>query len=142
MKNKMKIIFGQTVLVAFLVLAEFSIQGIAAHASGEDMSFSWYMPLAVIGVSFLASVPTLLLYISTSSQAKWIALVAVHYLLVTAIVLSCGYLVEWYSTVPGFFGVFATCTVIYVIVWVASSLMYKHDAKVINSALGSIRDEE
>lgn len=142
MKNKMKIIFGQTVLVAFLILAEFSIQGIAAYVSGEDSSFAWYMPLAVIGVSFLSSVPTLLLYINTSSKAKWIALVVAHYLLVTTIVMSCGYLIEWYSTAPGFFITFATCTVIYVIVWVATTLMYKHDAKVINSALGDIRDEE
>lgn len=142
MKGKVKIILGQTMLVSFLVVAEMALQGIFGHASGAEYSFEWYMPASVIVISFLSSVPTLLLYIGTSSRLKLIALVAVHYLLVMAIVLVGGYFVRWYSGVEGFLIVFAACTIIYVIVWVVTTLMFRHDAKAINTALGDVRDEE
>lgn len=65
-----------------------------------------------------------------------------HFLLVALCVLSFGYLFQWYTKLIGMLVVFVSYSVIYVVVWAVTILMFKHDEKVINGALDSVRDSE
>lgn len=140
--SKLKLIFGQTLLIGFLSLSAIMISGIFYHLEDASFGYSWNFPLSIVVTSFLASLPTLLLYIKVKSKTAWRMLVFGHFLLVALCVLSFGYLFQWYTKLIGMLVVFVSYSVIYVIVWAVTILMFKHDEKMINGALDSVRDSE
>lgn len=140
--SKIKLIFGQTLLISFLSLVVIMISGIIYHFEDGSFGYSWDFPASIVATSFFASLPTLLLFIKAKSKAAWRMLVVVHFFLVSLCVMSFGYIFKWYTKFYGMLIVFASCTVIYVIVWAVTILMFKHDEKMINSALEGMRDCE
>lgn len=142
MKEKIRIVFWQTLLICFLTLICMTVSGTISHFKNPDFGFSWNLPLSLVTVSFLSSLPTLLLFIKVSSRFRWIMLVILHYILVTGVVMTSGYLLHWYVIFGEFLYVLIAFSFCYIIVWIVSNFILKHDEKVINAALDSVRDEE
>lgn len=143
MMSKVKIILQQTVIISFFIQIVLVIGKTIDWLAGETIDIPWYIPGSIVLVSFLASLPTLLLYVEIPGGkiASRLRLLF-HYLLLFAIVGSGGYVFQWYDTARGFCQMAISFTIIYLLVWRCMRLMQKHDEKIINDALQNMRDED
>lgn len=136
MREKVRMIFLQMTLIGFLILVWFSV--VCAFA---DYQPEWYTPLSIVVIAFLTSLPTLILGNGENGRTGKLR-IALHYLALLAIVLLGGYVFKWYSGLDGGICLFIVFSVIYISVWIYTSLMYKHDERAINEALEKTHDSE
>ncbi len=143
MINKFKSIFAQAMLISFGILTAMTLEGIAYHFRGRDITFTWLSLVSIITVAFLSSIPGLLLLnVDKGSKAGIRLQIAIHCILVYGINMGLGYLFHWYDDAYGFIFITVAYILVYAFVWFGISWMGKHEADQINSALDSIRDEE
>ena len=141
--KKRKIIMEQTFLLSFLMLTITGLEGIYSHWNGDPISFSWYLPASLLLMSFLCSLPTLLLLSEKNMTKKeWGLRIACHCLITYALVMGAGYLFHWYVSLTYFLVTTVAYFIIYVLVWVFTLFLEKYDEKLINEALKNIRDED
>ena len=141
--KKLKMIMEQTFLLSFLMLAVTSIEGIYSYFAGDPEVFSWFVPLTLLLMSFLCSLPTLFLLTEKNlTKLQWHLRITFHCILLYALVMGGGYLFHWYTNLTYFIVTSVAYFVIYCLVWVFTIFLTKYDEKLINDALAGIRDEE
>ena len=97
-----------------------------------DGTFPWVMMLT----GLLGALPTLLYYFPNEPTKKQFYIrVALHYLLINAVILGEGRLLGWFSTVPQMLIIAAMILAVYGLVWLFSSIAEKTQADNINKAL-------
>ncbi len=97
-----------------------------------DGTFPWVMMLT----GLLGALPTLLYYFPKEPTRKQFYIrVALHYLLINAVILGEGRLLGWFSTVPQMLIIAAMILAVYGLVWLFSSIAEKTQADNINKAL-------
>ena len=136
-------IIEQTFLLSFLMLTVTSIEGLYSYFAGAPEVFSWFVPLTLLFMSFLCSLPTLLLMTEKNlTKLQWRMRIAFHCVLLYALVMGGGYLFRWYTNLTYFIVTSVAYFVIYCLVWSFSIFLTKYDEKLINDALAVVRDEE
>ncbi len=139
-----KLIFQQTLLVMFLmncanVLSEF----ISLIKTGEVYQLNGYFPISMMIVAFLTSLPTLILRSEKeTTRAKFALRLVAHFITVYAVVMLGGLLFSWYDSFGGFVSLSVSVVIIYVLVWVLSHMLFKHEVNRINEVLADLHDEE
>ena len=97
-----------------------------------DGTFPWVMMLT----GLLGALPTLLYYFPNEPTRKQFYIrVALHYLLINAVILGEGRLLGWFSTVPQMLIIAAMILAVYGLVWLFSIIAEKTQADNINKAL-------
>lgn len=97
-----------------------------------DGTFPWVMMLT----GLLGALPTLLYYFPNEPTRKQFYIrVALHYLLINAVILGEGRLLGWFSTVPQMLLIAAMILAVYGLVWLFSIIAEKTLANNINKAL-------
>ena len=97
-----------------------------------DGTFPWVMMLT----GLLGALPTLLYYFPKEPTKKQFYIrVALHYLLIYAVILGEGRLLGWFSTVPQMLIIAAMILAVYGLVWLFSIIAEKTLADNINKAL-------
>ena len=97
-----------------------------------DGTFPWVMMLT----GLLGALPTLLYYFPKEPTRKQFYIrVALHYLLINAVILGEGRLLGWFSTVPQMLIIAAMILAVYGLVWLFSIIAEKTQADNINKAL-------
>ncbi len=143
MKSTVKVLIEQSSLIAFLILVGISIEEFIEFLNGEPFYLDWFIPISIVIVSVLSSLPSLLILKereTDGSNSKWFLIL--HFLLVYAIVMGAGYFFKWYTTFQYFVYTSLIYVCIYFAVWFVTLLFYRHDEKMINTALESFRDDE
>lgn len=140
----LKLIFQQTLLIAFGITFAIALGGIVDHFKSGDMYINWYTPgSAIIGAIVCAVPSTLLLYnMYEMSRKKLIIRIIIHCIVLYAVNALMGWLFKWYTTGRGFFFVSISYFVVYIFAWAGSFLINRQEDKEINEALKDIRDEE
>ncbi len=143
MSNILKKIFMQSLMISTGILAVVTVEGIFYHLIGDDVSFSWNLPLSILLTGILCAVPTvLLLKEEVVSTRSFVLRIVIHTISLYFLVILMGYLFGWYSKWDGFLFVTGGYFFVYAFVWIANILMNKQEQKEINRALDHIRDEE
>lgn len=138
-KKMIKTLCEQIMMVSFGILVAISIEEIVNYMLGNSFSLQWYITISIIIVSVLGCLPNLILYSSWGNKKIRIA---IHFILEFAVVMGGGYLFQWYTNALYFGITAASMTVIYCMVWVGSTLLYRYDERRINMALDALRDED
>ena len=141
--NIVKKLFVQSMAISVSLLLINGIHMVVKHFSGQDIVMLWYHPISILLTGVLCALPTLLL----RNMEEWpprvfLRRVALHGLLLYAIVAGAGRLLGWYEDTAGFVCVSVIFLTVYIFVWLISHWMDRQDVKKINSALDSIRDSE
>ena len=141
--NIAKKIFVQSMAISTAILFLNGINAVIQHFAGNDISLQWYHPVTIVLTGILCALPTVLLRDEGRWDRKtfWIR-VSVHCLSLYAIVVGAGRLFGWYADPEGFISVSIIFFLVYAFVWLSSHWLDKHDEKMINRALDTIRDEE
>ena len=104
-----------------------------------DGTFPWVMMLT----GLLGALPTLLYYFPKEPTRKQFYIrVALHYLLINAVILGEGRLLGWFSTVPQMLIIAAMILAVYGLVWLFSSIAEKTQADNINKALQRFNEDD
>ncbi|MBQ9199930.1 MAG: DUF3021 family protein [Lachnospiraceae bacterium] len=140
-KKKTKVIFEETLMISTGIFFMIGIGGVITHLSGGEYSLAWYHPLSIIFISFLCSLPTLLLKEADGGKSGILRII-LHCLSLFVIVSVAGYIFKWYTDLSGYISVIIIFFVVYVFVWSSSIWMGKIDETKINKALEQFRDEE
>ena len=140
-KKKTKVIFEETLMISTGIFFMIGIGGVITHLSGGEYSLAWYHPLSIIFISFLCSLPTLLLKEADGGKSGILRII-LHCLSLFVIVSVAGYIFKWYTDLSGYISVIIIFFVVYVFVWSSSIWMGKIDETKIKKALEQFRDEE
>ena len=140
-KEKVKIIFEQTLMITTGIFFMVGIGGVITHLQGGSYSLDWYLPLSIILIGFLCSLPTLLLKEADGGRSGVLRII-LHCLSLFVIVSAAGYIFKWYTDYSGYISVVIIFLVVYAFVWSASLWMSKIDEAKINKALEQFHDEE
>ena len=104
-----------------------------------DGTFPWVMMLT----GLLGALPTLLYYFPKEPTRKQFYIrVALHYLLINAVILGEGRLLGWFSTVPQMLIIAAMILAVYGLVWLFSIIAEKTQADNINKALQRFNEDD
>ena len=104
-----------------------------------DGTFPWVMMLT----GLLGALPTLLYYFPKEPTRKQFYIrVALHYLLINAVILGEGRLLGWFSTVPQMLIIAAMILAVHGLVWLFSSIAEKTQADNINKALQRFNEDD
>lgn len=104
-----------------------------------DGSFPWVMMLT----GLLGALPTFLFFfLHEPTKRQFYFRVALHYLLINAVILSEGRLLGWFENIPEMLVVAAMILAVYVLVWVFSTVAEKTQADNINKALQRFNEDE
>ncbi len=123
-----------------ITLAILAITGI--YAGVTDTALPSYVILASFGIGFLAALPSLLFVIPDDKTFVSILIHVAHFLLVGAIVMTCGYFIGWFESVFDIAIDVISFLVIYGLVWLAIYVSNRSKAKSINAALKKEREEK
>lgn len=138
----MRTIIQQAMWLCFLMTGVICVEELITYFSeGAFFDLSGYIPLSLLLVSFLASIPTFILYVELPGVLGRLR-VGLHFLIVYAVVIASGHLFRWYQSTQGFLVMSVVIVIIYLLVWLFTSLMFQHEARAINAALSRVRDEE
>lgn len=143
--NKIKIIFFQTVMISAAILLGLGIQNVVLHftAGLNSISWQWYIPISVVLIGFLCSLPTLLLIDGIERKPSFmIVMIIIHFIIVGAIVGFGGLILDWYDTWREIWPVLMMYIVIYALTWSSTTWISKSDEKKINEAISELRDSE
>ena len=102
--------------------------------------FPWYLPLSLVLIAVLTSLPSLLLY-DLESSPRWRVRVGLHFLLLAGIVMSAGRLFRWYEDAVGAGVLFAVFCGIYALVWAVVYRGWQRDDARINERLSQRRGD-
>lgn len=143
--KKVKFIFSQTLVISTAILFMVGVQTCVQHFTSDYymMSWPWYMPLSIILVGFMCSLPTVFLLSldNLSKKQMWFRIV-LHFLLVGGFVSLGGFAFKWFVDFREYLPVLVDYVLIYVFVWAVSAWMAKEDEKKINEAIQNFQDEE
>ncbi len=143
MKNKLKLIFDQVSTVTFFVTLYMGIEATIYHFAGEELSFNWYTPFAVILLSVACCVISMVLLLQPDAPARSFRLrVIAHFVLMAGVVLGAASLFRWYTNLREFCFVACGFVMVYVLAWVVTLMRFKYEEVQISRALEQIRDEE
>lgn len=145
--KKLKYIGFQTLLISFLMQCVIMLESVINYFLGMKMVFSWYIPLSMVIVSVLCSLPTALLFWVQENAGKRQTVLlklapGIHFVLLALIVMGSGYLFQWYTSTKYFFATLLSYVIIYALVWIVTLSAIKKDERRINEALKKVRDEE
>ncbi len=144
--NRIKIIIEQTMMVSFMVLCYVSIYGLLAMKK-YDYTFDWDIPGSIVLASFMCSVVTVFFlydFDEKNEQSKvrgWVSLI-LHFVLLYFVIMGFGYLCHWYRGTSGFIVTSVIYVIIYFGAWAGTTLIFRHDSKIISEALDKVRDED
>lgn len=142
--KKIKVIIGQTMMVSFMVLCAVSIYGLFVMRKYE-WAFDWYIPGSIVVSSFACSAVTCLLLYNDGyarSRLSFVVRTILHFILLYGIIMAFGHMCYWYRSLRGGIIVSIIYVVVYFGAWIGTSIMFRHDEKVISDALESVRDKE
>lgn len=143
--QKLKIIVSQSLMISTGILFGIGVQAMVLHfvTGYTDMTWPWYIPLSIVLTGILCALPTVfLLSMDGLSKAKTWIRIGLHFVSVGLVVTLCGRLFRWYDSFLEYLPILVMYVLIYIFVWVCSGWMAKEDARKINDAIESIRDEE
>ena len=143
--NGAKKIFIQSMTISTGILFLNGVLAVVRYFSGSggDLTIKWYHPITIILIGVLCALPTLLLRNSDQWDRKtFFKRVALHALMLYAVILGMGRLLKWYTDAAGCVGVSAVFFPVYAFVWLSGHWLDKQDEKKINQALEGIRDRE
>ncbi|MBQ8913287.1 MAG: DUF3021 family protein [Lachnospiraceae bacterium] len=140
-KEKVKIIFEETLMITTGIFFMVGIGGVITHLQGGSYSLDWYQPLSIIFIGFLCSLPTLLLKEADGGRSGVLRII-LHCLSLFIIVSVAGYIFKWYTDISGYISVVIIFFVVYAFVWISSLWMSKIDETKINKVLEQFHDEE
>jgi len=144
-KQTSKMVFNHFLLITTILLFMMGLLKLACYLAGDNMDpLPWIFPLQVIGVSL----PTALcsyVYMGKKELTKnqFLVRCTIHFILLIAIVLGEGFAFEWYGdNITGIIPVIIIFFIIYVCVWVITSIKDKRSSDNINKALHNIKQQE
>lgn len=142
--KKMKLLFQQALMISVGILFAIGVDGAVNKIRGqEEAVWLWYTPFAVILTGFLCALPTFIFWIpKTWGKADFPIRIGIHFLILFGMVSLAGYFFGWYRYIGEYLFVMTAYVVIYLLVWIGSVLLMRHDENCINKRLESIRDEE
>lgn len=141
--NKLKIVLQQAMMISFGILLGISAEAVYYRCVCDDITLKWYHPISIVLAGFLCSMPTLILLCDAEiSRKKYRIRIAIHCVLVGAIVMGLGYFFNWYTNLTGFIFIVIEYFCIYAFVWACSLWIGVMDEKKINAAIKYIQDEE
>lgn len=138
MKN-IKFLFDQFVTItAFIVI----VLGII-HLFTEDGYISSNSLIQIAGCGLLSTLPSVV-YISKNeySTKEYVIRAIIHYILLNIVVLSFGYVFNYYSTFNDGMIVFITILIVFICVHLSQIIFNKSEANKINKVLEDISDKE
>ena len=144
--NRWKLIFNQTLMISTAILFGLGVEEfIEFLVNGDEwMNWQWFIPLSVIFTGSLCALASLVL-VDEDSSLKRINMklrIFIHFLALFVVVIGCGYIFNWYSTIKQLVPIMIIYVLTYVFVWIATLWVFKTDEKKINDAIKDIRDED
>ena len=141
--NIVKKLFVQSMIISTSILFMNGINMVIQHLAGNDITFQWFHPMAIILTAVLCTLPTILLRDCDRWDRKTFRRrVPLHCLSLYAVVAGAGRLFGWYDDAESLISISVIFFIIYVFVWLSSHWLDKQDEKKINHALDTIRDAE
>lgn len=143
--NKWKLVFNQTLMISTAILLGHGVQAVIGYMIGVEQTivWQWYIPLSIIITGFLCSVPSLLLLEDDKLNSKHIKIrIFIHFVCLWVVVSVCGYLFQWYRSLPEYVPLAIMYVLIYAFVWGATLWITKSDENRINEAIKEIQDDE
>ena len=138
--SKLKMLLTQTSFISTGIFLGVGIAQVIYHLIGDSYAVEWYFILSVLGSSVLCSLPSLLL---AGENVKHFKLkLAIHFVILLAVVSFLGWLFRWYTNPMGYAVVMGIFVFVYAFTWAIMAWIYLKDDKAINSALDAIRDKE
>jgi len=146
MKNKEYLKEGfRLVLNHFMMITTVLLiaMGLIKLFSDSKSGFDWYFPFQIICVAFSTAILSLI-YVSKEEQSKknFLIRVAIHYVLLNAVVLGEGYLFKWWTETYEMLIVIAVFVFVYVCVWIFTMITDKKTSNDINKALKNKPNKE
>lgn len=142
MKERIRIILAQIVIVSFFMFLGLVVSGIISGVNRMPLTIEWHLPLSMFVTAILTSIPTLILTGGFANRLHAAVRIAAHFITLYAIVMCGGYFFKWYDGLADFVVISAEFAVIYIVVWVYALLKLKHDEQLINGALDKMRDDD
>ncbi len=144
MREKLRLLFDQTMMVSTGILFLLGIEGVVCHFTGRGFEIYWYYPISIILSGFFCGLLTMLFWteIMVSMGLGFWLRVVLHCILELGIISLAGWIFRWYTTGSEYLIVMIFYFLIYGFVWLATLWMQKMDEEKINQALREIQDEE
>jgi len=141
-RERLRYTLLQVLLIGFCELVFVAAIGVASRVQDPAgaVVFPWYLPLSLVLIAVLTSLPSLLLY-DLESSPRWRVRVGLHFLLLAGIVMSAGRLFRWYEDAVGAGVLFAVFCGIYALVWAVVYRGWQRDDARINERLSQRRGD-
>lgn len=142
--EKLKLVFQHTLMISFGICVAMGVQCVLGQIIDGHVTVEWFYPISIPLTGLVCSIPSVLLAQQKQEQPArvYARRIALHCISLYVIVIGFGRLFKWYTVLSGFIILTVEFFLIYIFVWAASGWIGLLDAKEINEAIESIRDEE
>ena len=144
-KEAFKDVITQFQLITVLLLFLLGMLGFISYLANGDIaqSFDWVFPFQVFGISIPTSLCTLV-FMSKHELTKneFIVRCVIHLVLLLVIVFGEGFLFKWWREPSGIIIVAIIFIIIYVGVWIITTMIDKKHSDSINKALHNVKVKE
>ena len=145
LKSGLKLVVSQFQLITVILLFLLGTLGFISYLNNGDIAdtFDCFFPFQVFGISIPTSLCSFI-FVSKHELTKkeFITRCVIHLILLLAIVYGEGFLFHWWSEPSGMIIVGIIFTIIYVSVWVITTLVDKKSSDNINKALHNVKVKE
>ena len=139
MKNVIKLLVIQAVIVSFCIVFGNAIISVIAHFLGHNITYSWYFPASVILTGILSALPTLIFYIK---RLPFIAKIIIHFVLLLGVISLAQIIFGLSFELLDMISLYSIFIITYGLVWIISYQINKLDERNINKLLEESKDSE
>ena len=143
--NGLKFAVREFQLITVILLFLMGVMGFISYLNygPETTYFDWVFPFQVLGISIPTSLCSFV-FVSRHELTKneFITRCVIHLVLLLVIVFGEGFLFHWWSEPSGMITVGVIFIIIYVSVWVITTLVDKKNSDNINKALHNVKVKE
>ena len=143
--NGLKFAVREFQLITVILLFLMGIMGFISYLNNgpESTYFDWVFPFQVLGVSIPTSLCSFV-FVSRHelSKREFLTRCVIHLILLLVIVFGEGFLFKWWREPSGMITVGIIFIIIYVSVWVITTLVDKKSSDNINKALHNVKVKE
>lgn len=142
-KNAIKMIIRHFFMITVCVMFVTAMSDLITGDFSWDYSYDAGYPWLIMLTGLLGALPSALFYFGKEpTKKKFYARVAVHFILIEAVIMTEGFILKWYENFLNAAIIFAVILVIYVMVWLFTIKTTSMDAENINEALKKFNADE